>query len=92
MQEGGHTIVPDAVWKKVYVTYIQNFPHNILQEDTLKDRLRDALKEIQTGNSNDASGKTCLQSDVVLEQLRQTYDHASMNTLKIMQSLEGPPI
>lgn len=69
MQEGGHTIVPDAVWKKVYVTYIQNFPHNILQEDTLKDRLRDALKEIQTGNSNDASGKTCLQSDVVVEQL-----------------------
>ena len=57
-----------------------------LQEDTLKDRLRDSLKEIETGN-NPCIGATILHSDEVLACLRTTGGRATRNVLKCRQNL-----
>ena len=45
-------------------------------EETLKDHLRETLKEIKIGTSiDDNSNKTTLQCDEVLEQLKCTDGH-----------------
>lgn len=86
-------IIPYAVWKKVYAMYILAYPNNTLQEETLKERLRDFLKEVKTGRSNPDGGlSACLQSNEVLEQLKQTDGHASRNVLKRRQDIiDGAP-
>jgi len=37
----------------VYQDFIQAHPHQTFQEETLKERLQDTLKEIKTGTSNE---------------------------------------
>ncbi len=59
------------------------FPNSIFQEESLKDRLQDTLKELNTSTTNEEGAeKVVLQSDQVLEQLKSTNGHATWNVLK----------
>jgi len=76
-------LVPNNVWKVIYVDYKLKFPHFIFQEESLKDKLRDTLKELKTCTTNEKGAKmVVLQSDQVLEQLKSTNGHATWNVLK----------
>jgi hypothetical protein len=46
-------LIPNAVWKLVYADFLQRFEDNLFQEETLKERLRDTLRELETGTSNE---------------------------------------
>ena len=45
-------LVLGKVWKLVYEQFLREHPGSKFQEDTLKDRLRETLKELKTGTSN----------------------------------------
>jgi len=83
-------LIPKAVWKSVYTAYLEAYPDSQFAEDTLKDRLRETLKELKTtGTSNEeGSDKKVLQSDEALAQLKAATDgHATTrNALKRRQS------
>ena len=71
------------MWKKVYAIYILACPNNILQEETLKELLRDSLKEVKTGESNPNGGwNACLQSNTILEHFKQTNGHGIKSVSK----------
>lgn len=83
-------LVPSFVWKNVYADYLMAKPGCTLQEDTLKDRLRDGLKAIKAGTSNEANSDLAnLQSDeVFLARLNAVDCYATPNNvLKRRQSL-----
>ena len=81
-------LVPSIVWKEVFKEYKEHYSNSPFVEETLKDRLRETLKEIKTGTSNDDnSNKATLQCDEVLEQLKCTDGHAARNVLKRRQSI-----
>jgi hypothetical protein len=42
-------LIPTFVWKAIYAKYRETYPNNIFQENTLKDRLQDALKKLKIG-------------------------------------------
>jgi hypothetical protein len=81
-------LVPSLVWKEVFKEYKEHYTNSPFVEETLKARLRETLKEIKTGTSNDDnSNKATLQCDEVLEQLKCTDGHAARNVLKRRQSI-----
>jgi hypothetical protein len=88
-------LIPKAVWKSVYTAYLEAYPDSQFAEDTLKDRLRETLKELKTtGTSNEeGSDKKVLQNDEALAQLKTTTDgHATTrNALKRRQSFTSTP-
>lgn len=60
-------LVPGKVWKMVYDQFLREHPGSKFQEDTLKDKLRETLKELKTGTSNEeGSEKAVLQPQDVL--------------------------
>jgi hypothetical protein len=62
------------------------YPKSPFHEDTLKDLLRDALKDFKTGNCNEkGTEKVVLQFDGVLTQLKALDDHSTRNVLKLKQ-------
>jgi hypothetical protein len=72
----------------VFKEYKDHYTDSHFVEETLKDRLRETLKEIKTDTSNeDNSTKVTLQCDDVLEQLKCTDRHAAWNVLKRRQSI-----
>lgn len=46
-------LLPSLVWKAIYVECLQDNHNSTFVEDTLQDRLRDIIKEIKTGMSNE---------------------------------------
>ena len=46
-------LVSEKVWKLVYEQFLREHPGSKFAEDTLKDRLRETLKELKTGTSNE---------------------------------------
>lgn len=72
----------------MYAIYILAYLDNVLQEDTLKERLQDFLNEVKTRRSNPKEGlSACMQSNEVLELLKQMDKHASRNMLKRKQGI-----
>jgi hypothetical protein len=62
---------------------LQENHESFFVEDTLKDRLRDTLKEMKTGTNNEPDiDVATLQSDEVMAQLRIIDGHANRNVLK----------
>jgi hypothetical protein len=56
--------------------YKKTYPNLVFQEDTLKDCLRNALKELKMGTSNEGRNEqVILQSDEILIQLKPTNEH-----------------
>ena len=81
-------VIPAAVWKMMYVDYLEVYPDSILAEKTLKDRVRETLGELDTGTSNTKrSNVAVLQSDEVLKKIRLTDGHASRNVLSHRSSI-----
>ena len=81
-------LVLSFVWKEVFQKYKDHYIDSPFVEETFKNRLREALKEIKTSTSNeDNSNKATLQCDEVLEQLQCTDGHAARNVLKRRQSI-----
>lgn len=81
-------LVISVVWKLAYAYYFVGYLDLLFQEDPLKDRLRDTLKDLKMGTNNEAHGDmTTLQSDEVLVQLKTTYGHTTHNVLKCRQDL-----
>jgi hypothetical protein len=63
--------------------YKKNYPNLVFQEDTLKDCLQNALKELKMGTSNGGgNGRVIMQSDEVLIQLKATNEHDTQNIFK----------
>jgi len=79
-------LIPTVAWKAVYNDYVIAYPKSPFHEDTLKDLLRDALKDFKTGNCNEkGTEKVVLQFDGVLTQLKALDDHSMRNVLKLKQ-------
>jgi hypothetical protein len=75
--------IPIIVWKQVYMDYQTAYLYSYLMEKTFKDRLRDTLKELEIGISNqEGSEKAIVQCDQVLEHLKATNGHATRNIFK----------
>lgn len=75
--------IPALVWKNTYATYLEAHPNSVFRQESLKDRLRDTLKELETGNSNAKNAeKAALQSHSVMASLRCTDGHARRNVLR----------
>ena len=61
-------LIPNVVWKLVYVDFLQRFEDNLFQEETLKERLRDTLRELKTGTSNEEdSDRAAIQLEDVID-------------------------
>jgi hypothetical protein len=45
-------LIPSTMWKLVYTNYVGAYFDFPFVEDTLKDHMQDALKELKIGNSN----------------------------------------
>ena len=72
----------------MYEQFLREHPRSKFAEDTLKNRLRETLKELKTGTSNEeGSEKAVLQAEDVLTRLRGTDSHATRNILKIQQAM-----
>ena len=72
----------------MFQKYKDHYIDSPFVEETFKNRLREALKEIKTSTSNeDNSNKATLQCDEVLEQSQCTDGHAARNVLKRRQSI-----
>jgi hypothetical protein len=68
--------------------YKLKFPNFVFQEESLKDKLQNTLKELKTSKANkEGVKKVVLQSDQVLAQLKSTNGHATQNVLKRWQIL-----
>ena len=81
-------LVPGKVWKLVYEHFLREHPGSKFAEDTLKDKLRETLKELKTGTSNEeGSEKAVFQLDDVLTRLRSIDSHATRNILKLRQTM-----
>ena len=81
-------LVPGKVWKLVYEQFLREHLGSKFAEDTLKDRLRETLKELKIGTSNEEGfEKAVLQLDDVLTRLRSTDSHATRNILKLRQTM-----
>ena len=73
------------MWKNVYSDFLLENLDSPLQEETLKDKLREASKEVKMGTSNKPNSDMAnLQGEDVLAWLKQTDGH---NVLKRRQSL-----
>jgi hypothetical protein len=76
------------VWKLVYDQFLCEHPGSKFAKETLKDRLRETLKELKTGTSNEeGSDRAVLQADDVLTRLRNTDSHATRNILRLRQNM-----
>ena len=76
-------LIPCLVWKNVYEHYCKQFPNSQLKKETLKDKLRETLKELKIGTSNEENSKReILQNPEVLIQLQSTNGHAMRNVIK----------
>ena len=81
-------LVPGKVWKLVYNQFVREHPGSKFTEEMLKDHLRETLKELKTGTSNeDGSDRVVLQSDNVFTLLRNTDSQATRNILQLHQSM-----
>ena len=73
-REQVNQIIPSAVWKGVYAQYLKQFPNSPFVEETLKDRLRETVKEMQAGKyveeQEEEPEKEPLQSDEVVARLK----------------------
>ena len=79
--------IPAVVWRKVYDTFINVHPEAIkFNEENLKDRVRQTLRELKTGTSNQ-KGTAVVQSTEILGQIRLTDSHASRNVLSLRNSI-----
>lgn len=77
-------LIPALVWRDVYLLFKSSFRASSFSEDTLKERLRETLRELKTGNSNvENSETTVLQDEDVLTTLRATGGHVGQNVLKM---------
>ncbi|KAL2643144.1 hypothetical protein R1flu_010731 [Riccia fluitans] len=85
-------MVPENVWKQEYADYVRVWPDSVFTEDTLKQRLRETLDEIETGRSNEKGGSTSLQSDNIFEKIRQTNGHATRNLLMTRSDIIQPAV
>lgn len=82
-------LVPGKVWKLVYEQFLREHPGNKFAEETLKDRLRQALKELKTGTSNEeGSEKAVVQAEDVVTRLRNTDSQATPNVLNFRDQSE----
>lgn len=72
----------------MYEQFLREHPGSKFAEETLKDRLRENLKELKTGTSNEeGSDRAVLQADDVLTRLRNTDSHATRNILRVRQNM-----
>jgi hypothetical protein len=46
-------LIPNVVWKNVYVDYHKGYAYSMFMEETLKDCLCNTLKELKTRNFNE---------------------------------------
>lgn len=75
-------LITSLVWKSMYATYLLQHPGSMFKADNLKERLRDSLKELKTGTSNEENAeKVVIQCNHVMARLRCTKGHAKRNVL-----------
>lgn len=82
-------LIPSVVWKAIYAHYLKQFPESLFQEESLKDRLRDRLKELKKGSPNEENSRTTglPRDEALVVQLKTTDGSATKNVLKRRQSL-----
>jgi uncharacterized protein YifE (UPF0438 family) len=81
-------LIPGTVWKAMYKDYLEQYPDSSFKESNLKERVRETLNELETGNSNPKrTSSVALQSADVLKKIRLTNGHASRNVLKYREKL-----
>lgn len=54
-------LLPSLVWKAIYVECLQDNHNSTFVEDTLQEQLRDTIKEIKTGMSNEPNSDVAIR-------------------------------
>ncbi len=87
-------MIPNIVWRNVYLDYQKEYPNSSNVEETLKDELCDTLKELKTGNYNEEGlDNVTFQYDDMLGHLKVIDGHASKNALKRRRNMmDGVPL
>ena len=82
-------LVPKKVWKLVYDQFLREHHGSKFAEEMLKDRLWETLKELKkSGTSNEeGSNRAILHANDILTYLKNTNSHATLNILKLRQSM-----
>lgn len=81
-------LIPSLVWKATYASYLHVYPASVFKQESLKDKLRDSLKELATGNSNELNAeKVAVQCNIVMSRLKCTDGHAKRNVLRARQKI-----
>jgi hypothetical protein len=63
---------------------LKQFPTSTFTKETLQDQLKETLKELKTGNSNQKGSEFSLTRDKeIMQQLKETTRHARRNVLKL---------
>jgi hypothetical protein len=77
----------------VFQDYTKVFPECAFKKVNLKARMREALQQLDTGNSNEkGSNKAALQSDDVLQRLKLMDDHSKRNFIALRDKIiSGDP-
>jgi hypothetical protein len=72
-----------TIWKTTYNDYVIIYPNSPFHDDTLKDRLQNALEDLKIDTINEEGiRKVVLQFDEVLAQLKAMDNHPTRNVLK----------
>lgn len=65
-------LIPQKVWQLVYADYMLEFPNSIFKDDSLKNYLRDSLKDMKS-SANPKDGKQAVvQDDKLMRNLMNT--------------------
>jgi hypothetical protein len=79
-------VIPSKVWQKVYVSYKEAHLYSSFDEETLKNKVRETLEQLQTATSNTPNTPAALQSTEILKKIKETNGHATRNLISLRHS------
>jgi hypothetical protein len=80
-------IIPSKVWALMYEEYKEAHPASVFDQETLKGRVQETLKQLQTGTSNNKGEPTTLQSSEFFKRIKATDGHATRSVISIRHKI-----
>jgi hypothetical protein len=80
-------IIPSKVWALMYEEYKEAHPASAFDQETLKERVRETLEQLQTDTSNNKGEPATLQSSEFLKRIKDTDGHATRSVISIRHKI-----